>query len=92
MAAETKLKLNIYYTFRSFSIKLDYVMSFKYMYIMRQQLLNVMSMTVREFSVYAKLRTVNVDISVSLLRDYFIGIDGCLMYIGVNRSFYVPRR
>jgi hypothetical protein len=41
--------------------------------------------------VYAEFRVVNVDISLSLVRVYFIYIDGCLIYLGVNRSFYVPR-
>ena len=30
---------------------------------------------------------VNIDISLSLLRVYFIVTDECLMYIGVNRNF-----
>jgi hypothetical protein len=33
---------------------------------------------------------VNVDISLSLLCVYFICVNGCLIYIGVNLSFYVP--
>lgn len=42
LEAETKLKLNICYTLKSFSIKLDYVMSLKYMYILIQNLLHMM--------------------------------------------------
>ena len=41
---------------------------------------------VREFSVYAELRVVNGDISLSLLPVYFICVDG------VDRSCYVPRQ
>jgi hypothetical protein len=42
--------------------------------------------TVREFSVYAELRVVNGDISLSLLPVYFICVDG------MDRSCYVPRQ
>ena len=34
---------------------------------------------------------VNVDISLSLLHVYFVCIDGCILYLSVNHSFYVPR-
>ena len=33
----------------------------------------------REFFVCPEFRMVNVDVSLSLLRDYFICIDGCLI-------------
>jgi hypothetical protein len=41
---------------------------------------------IREFSVYAEFRLVNVDISLSLLPVYFICVDG------VDCSCYVPRQ
>lgn len=43
------------------------------------------------FFVYAEFRMINVDISWSLLCVYFICIEGCLIYFGVNHGFYVPK-
>jgi len=41
--------------------------------------------------VYAELHVVKIDISLSLLCVCFI-CDECLIYVGVNHSFYVPRQ
>jgi len=42
--------------------------------------------------VYTEFWLVNVDISLSLLSVFFICVDECLIYIGVNCSFCVLRQ
>jgi len=41
--------------------------------------------------VFAKFRMVNTDVSLSLLRVYFIFVVGCLIYLSVNRSHGVGK-
>lgn len=43
------------------------------------------------FSVYAEFWTVNVDISLSLLRVFKTYIDVCLIYLSVNRPHGVGK-
>jgi hypothetical protein len=69
-------------------------MLLKYMciYFLKSQVIaNDVKQGVREFFVYAEFQMVNLDISLSLLRVYLICVDGCLIYIGVNSSLYVPK-
>jgi len=84
----------MYYSYKNFSINLNYVTLLKCMYtcfLESQIIAHDVKPEIVNFFIYAEFRLVNVDIPLSLLRVYFICIDVCLIYLGVNRSHYVPR-
>jgi hypothetical protein len=76
------MKLTYTIHLKVFLLSVGYVMSLKYRYILSQ----VIARDVQIFHICC----LNVEISLSLLCDYFV--DGCLIYVGVNHSFYVPQQ
>jgi len=86
-------EINICYTYKSFSVKLDYVMSLWYIYWVTIYC-TCCEARVHEFFVYAEFWMVNIDISLYLLHDYFLSIDVIFtsfwtlvfMYQGSNHS------
>ena len=82
--------MNLYYKLKSFTIKFDYVISLKYMYVLSQKFLHMMwNQGLWIFRICWVLSDKFKYLFICVLWLYFV--DGCLIYVDVNRTCYVPR-